>query len=362
MEINNGGNINLATKSHADSYLYLFASTFLYYDHLLTLQDEVVYIWSRPNTVSSGMFFVNRYFSFTGNILILLSMFMVPSEVGYITSQGFEYKLRTHSCHPWEELQEFFHAFVQVIVAILLTLRIYAIYGRDRRVIIGLAAIIVFGIGATVASLAFSESTPVPSPFPIGCHDVLNTKNAALVAVGWEAVLIYDTLLSSMTLFKAYQARFQPKPKEMKRLSLLTIIMRDGTIYFGIMALTNLVNVLTFYASQFPALISGPNSVSAGNWRFFTEGYSVTFRELVGPKILHIIKNSDLSSCSTSVTLMSRLILHLHKVTDKGSYVCYGDTLARPTESYTPDWTMSVIAFHHDTRFQDTMASSHSRN
>ncbi|KAJ4468485.1 hypothetical protein C8R41DRAFT_871174 [Lentinula lateritia] len=212
-------NYSLGTKLRADSCLYLFAFTLLNYDHLLTFDDEVEFIWSRPNHFSSRLFFVNRYFSFVGNIVILLSMFFAPSGQS--------------SCHPWEEFQEFFHAFAQIIVATLLTMRVYALYARDRRVLIVLTGIIVFGIGATIISLVFSESTPAPSLFPIGCHDILDLKNAACKP------LIHLNL----------NARLQPRVKQLEKFSVFTIIVRDGSIYFGIMALANLVNVLTFYVS-----------------------------------------------------------------------------------------------------------------
>ncbi|KAH7881643.1 uncharacterized protein C8R40DRAFT_1079212 [Lentinula edodes] len=290
-------NYSLGTKLRADSCLYLFAFTLLYYDHLLTFDDEVKFMWSRPNHISSRLFFLNRYFSFVGNIVILLSMFFAPSGQS--------------SCHPWEEFQEFFHAFAQIIVATLLTMRVYALYARDRRVLIVLTGIILFGIGATVISLVFSESTPAPSLFPIGCHDILDLKNAALVSVGWELVFIYDTLLFGMTVFKAYRARSQPRVKQLEKFSVFTIIVRDGSIYFGIMALANLVNVLTFYL--------------AGD---------TLFRGTLSP----------FASCM-SVTLMSRLMLHLHKITSQGLYAWYGDTVARPADSYTPDATMSLMDF-----------------
>ncbi|KAJ3868078.1 hypothetical protein EV359DRAFT_78008 [Lentinula novae-zelandiae] len=200
-------------------------------------------------------------------------------------------------------------------------MRVYALYARDRRVLIVLTGIIVFGIGATIISLVFSESTPAPSLFPIGCHDILDLKNAALVSVGWELVFIYDTLLFGMTVFKAYQARLQPRVKQLEKFSVFTIIVRDdrtdgaplsvGSIYFGIMALANLVNVLTFYLAG-----------------------STLFRGTLSP----------FASCM-SVTLMSRLMLHLHKITSQGLYAWYGDTVARPADSYTPDATMSLMDF-----------------
>ena len=39
-------------------------SVILYYDHLITLDDEVKYMWSKPLSKPSLFFFVNRYFAF----------------------------------------------------------------------------------------------------------------------------------------------------------------------------------------------------------------------------------------------------------------------------------------------------------
>lgn len=46
---------------------------------MLFADAEVEFVWTRPNSFSSRIFFLNRYFSFVGNIVILLSMFFVPS-------------------------------------------------------------------------------------------------------------------------------------------------------------------------------------------------------------------------------------------------------------------------------------------
>ncbi|KAE9404329.1 hypothetical protein BT96DRAFT_935704 [Gymnopus androsaceus JB14] len=218
---------------------------------------------------------------------------------------------------------------------VLLTLRVYAIYGRDRRIIIVLSSLIFIGIGATAASLAFSKSTAITSPFPVGCHDVLDLRkvivSSALVSVGWEALLIYDILLFSMTLLKAYQARSEPTITEMGGLSLFTIIVRDGSIYFGLMTLTNLVNVFTFYITGVCMLSFIQESLLRGTFSAFASCNEIS---------------------SFSVTLMSRLMLHLHEIADKGLHVPYEDTLARPVHEHgsepDPRWfrtahTTSII-------------------
>ncbi|KAJ3763348.1 hypothetical protein EV360DRAFT_66337 [Lentinula raphanica] len=187
---------------------------FLYYDHLLTLDEEIKFIWSRPYHSSSWLFFLNRYFSFVGNIVIFLSMFFAPSG----PSLSFLGTISTIlSCSAYNE----------GVCTVWMQQACSCCSVWDN----------------CLWSLCHSS-----------CHDTLNLKNAAcsfnsVVSVGWELVLFYDTLLFSMTLLKAYRARFQPQIKEFNKLSLFRIIVQDGSIYFGIMVLTNFTNVLTFYIS-----------------------------------------------------------------------------------------------------------------
>ncbi|KAJ3763349.1 hypothetical protein EV360DRAFT_66338 [Lentinula raphanica] len=219
----NLSNNNLEADLQTQSYLDLAALTFFYYDYFHTLDMEIQFIWARPTNLSSVLFFLNRYFSFLGNIVIFLSIFIPPSNNSALTS---------YNCYP--PICVNIRAMAQAIIAVN--------------------------------------------------------------SIGWTLVLVYDTLLFGMTLFKAYRARYKPyygvklpggKP------SLCTIIIQDGSIYFGVVASVNLINVLSYY----DALLRG-NTMST------------------------------LASC-TSVTLMSRLMLHLHEIADQGIYVSHGDTVVR---------------------------------
>ncbi|KAJ3839759.1 hypothetical protein F5878DRAFT_640915 [Lentinula raphanica] len=147
----------------------------------------------------------------------------------------------------------------------------------------------------------------------------------AVNSIGWTLVLVYDTLLFGMTLFKAYRARYKPyygvklpggNP------SLCTIIIQDGSIYFGVVASVNLINVLSYY----DALLRG-NTMST------------------------------LASC-TSVTLMSRLMLHLHEIANQGIYVSHGDTvvqrISRNPQSNDSDELSDIIFDGENHRVEGT--------
>ncbi|ESK82500.1 hypothetical protein Moror_14405 [Moniliophthora roreri MCA 2997] len=111
------------------------------------------------------------------------------------------------------------------------------------------------------------------------CHTHRDNRQAALAAVAWEAAFFYDTLIFLLAMYKAYQTK-----KELGMgLPLMNIVIRDGSLYFGAMSLASLGNILTFY-------LAGP---------FMRTGLST-------------------AASSLSITLVSRMMLHLHEITDIG--------------------------------------------
>ncbi|KAJ3723778.1 hypothetical protein C8R42DRAFT_663527 [Lentinula raphanica] len=290
----------LETKFQTDIYLHLIAFTFLCYDHLLTFDTEVRLIWTRPNTLSSYLFFLNRYFSLIGNVFIILSIFF--SSVVLVSH------LLAYSCSAWNIVQELFHALVGVMIAALLTLRIYALYGCNKRLLMFLSSLIFIGIVVAIITDLLASSTPIPSSIPnAGCHDILALKEYAL--------LVYDILLFGMTLAKAYQARGQMGSQHSRGMSLISVIIKDGNI----MTLVNFVNVFTFYNTLLRAAFS------------------------------------PITSC-LSVTIMSRLMLHLHEIGTQGLYADHAKTM-RPFDVDTEEHGMIFTTLWSDSDPSSTGSS-----
>ncbi|KAJ3807544.1 hypothetical protein EV368DRAFT_66707 [Lentinula lateritia] len=247
---------NFETKLQTDTYLHLvafscfliFGKAFLCYDHVLTFGNNIVII---------SIFFSTRYFASSDAIN---SGRLIGSQIGY----GFVSLLNTNSC-------------------------LNAVGRLSRHTGFERVGIIITRLDTCFLSFASSLS-------------------AALVAVGWEALLLYDLLLFGMTLAKAYQARYQLGPRHIRGMSLISVIIRDGTIYFAIMSLVNFVNVFTFY-------VTGNSLLRAAF--------------------------SPITSC-LSVTIMSRLMLHLHKIGTQGIYADHAKTLgpiSRDQEEYGMTFT-----------------------
>ncbi|KAJ6605489.1 hypothetical protein DFH09DRAFT_1300229 [Mycena vulgaris] len=115
--------------------LFLSGIVILFYDHLLTLGPEVQHIWRTTHTRSSMWFLCIRYFSFCGNIIMAVDTF------GDLDTEASLWLIIV--------AQEF-------IVGCTLFLRVYALYGLSRRILLGLLA-----AGAVIVSLGAWSVVPV---------------------------------------------------------------------------------------------------------------------------------------------------------------------------------------------------------
>jgi len=171
----------------------------------------------------------------------------------------------------------------QVFVCTLLTMRTWALYGRNIRVLLFMVGCAASLLGVASWSLVGQQST-----FPTitaGCHMALSDKTGIHIAVAWEALFVYDSLVLVLTLLKTYNARHRHNFTSTGRTNIVSLVLRDGAIYYAVMATANLANLLTFYLAD--ALLKGCLS--------------------------------SFASC-LSVTMMSRLMLNLHSTATSGIF------------------------------------------
>ncbi|KAJ6511677.1 hypothetical protein DFH09DRAFT_1197742 [Mycena vulgaris] len=248
-------------------YLYLAPLTFLYWDHLLTFGDEVRYIWNKPKTASAYCFFLNRYFAAFGDVAVTVYSYHKVPESG---------------CPNWNLFRQILLIVNQVTVCLLLTLRIYALYGRDKRIISCM-----LGVGVVLLAVsiwAASRAGGVPQRGEPGCNIADPRDVAIMVAIPWEAVFVYDVMIFCLLFYKSHRTR-RDSGLRWAQIPLLSLLIRDGSIYFALMAIVNLANILTSYIAE-PLLVSCLSTLAS----------------------------------NISVTMMSRLMLNLHAVESAGIF------------------------------------------
>ncbi|KAL1748390.1 hypothetical protein HDZ31DRAFT_29709 [Schizophyllum fasciatum] len=138
-----------------------------------------------------------------------------------------------------------FHSTVIVVnqigVCILLTMRVYALYRRSKRVLAFMLAIAA-GLLA-VSAWAVSEQDTWQAPEVPYCH-MLATKGSMIrLAAAWEGLLAYDCAMLGLTVYQSCRSLSGPVPEP-----LLQVILRDGAwAVIWVMGLCNLGNIMTFY-------------------------------------------------------------------------------------------------------------------
>ncbi|KAG2151155.1 uncharacterized protein EDB93DRAFT_296019 [Suillus bovinus] len=155
--------------------------------------------------------------------------------------------------------------FQAVVVCLIMAIRTYALYG-----------------GISAGSLGHYSSDAVLLP-GVGCYETYTAATATRLGLAWLAEMVFQTLIFILTVYRIFKTRSLLRLSLVTRRNIVDIVFHDGAMYFGAMALVNIPNILTYYSG------------------------SVGIRGSL----------STLTSC-LSVTLVSRLMLNLHKSIDTG--------------------------------------------
>ncbi|KAF7980788.1 hypothetical protein HWV62_36857 [Athelia sp. TMB] len=314
--------------------LYLQRGTsILLYDHYLTLPVEINCVWARRKGVVSWLFIVNRYLALFGNIAALfINLIDLPSEVCYIiiftsvfvstnnTPTGVSrYAVNSHllltsltAAHKlvygdnFSSLPTKYSSSVSpfylddklhmLSVAVILAVRMYALYARDRRIVY-LFAFLGTSI-ITIVSIFFQHQNSVAVTSVAGCNIAHTFQNGIRLAVPWECVFFLDAIVLGLTVFKTRLATQKSAiGLANNAVHIPTLIIRDGA--FG-MALANLLNIMCFYFAA---------PLMRGSMSTFASVYVALLSKVEAQAY-------GLSASRIGVTLISRVVLNLREVAD----------------------------------------------
>ncbi|EIW60024.1 uncharacterized protein TRAVEDRAFT_70525 [Trametes versicolor FP-101664 SS1] len=277
-----------------DTSLTLSALTILYYDYAMTIFSEIEYYWiPAKHSLSFFLFVTNRYIGILGPIPVFFEYFSAVSEHRSVSNRHCaDISTRSRSdvipldrCRQLQLYHQIFAMLSQAVVAILLILRTYALYNCSKRM---LALLISMHLGGAVhclirpsarralhreltrrlKSAVLTSKSPLTTDTPLGfryslCNLSLTDDQGVHLALAWSAMLWFDTIIFLLTLYKAVLMR-----RELSG-GLLEVLFRDGTIYYGILVVVNMINIITF-------LKTAPNTPLKGMATTMTNVLSVT--------------------------------------------------------------------------------------
>ncbi|KAH9015855.1 hypothetical protein EDB84DRAFT_1525191 [Lactarius hengduanensis] len=257
--------LNNFSGTFTHSCAQVVAISVLYYDHVLTFPAEVSHVWSQPISVNTLLFLLNRYVAFLGNVAVPLI--------------GFSGLISLTSCTSATYVRQGLLVLSQVLVSMTLAIRIIALYHSTRRIILWVVGCGTVLTGVTFWSLVGQHATFVPDA--PGCYYLISEttyKEKRVhtdLAFAWEAQAIFDALVFALT-GNRWMCR---------------LYRNHSSNCHSVMALANLANIFTLYASP--------------------------------PLFLPALKGflSTPASWSRFGTLCSRLVLHLYEVATPASSI-----------------------------------------
>ncbi|KAJ7212544.1 hypothetical protein GGX14DRAFT_84789 [Mycena pura] len=145
-------------------------------------------------------------------------------------------------CHALRSYHQYFALISQVLVAVMLILRTFALYERNK-------AVLAFMIFVTLGAFAFAlgilftrndDRSVSPRLAAFGCPVATTHSKGLRLAVAWSGMLVFDVMIFGLTLIKALRLSACRSGR------LLTILIRDGSMYFALLIISNACNIATY--------------------------------------------------------------------------------------------------------------------
>ncbi|KAJ7590416.1 hypothetical protein C8J56DRAFT_1025439 [Mycena floridula] len=196
--------------------------TWMLHDYLLTIEDEIRYIWPQKRNFGKFMFFWIRYYT----------MFILIFDVAQIHSFARPGATNPGLCVAMDSIIRVIGAISLWSVEIIMQLRIYALYSGSKRVAIFNGVLFIISIGGFFGVLARNAMVRrqvianfVKLPLP-GCPSI----HSGLEWAQWVPAAAFEVVLCGFALVKSV-GRIRTEDKSFG-MSLYSILIRDNLLYF----------------------------------------------------------------------------------------------------------------------------------
>jgi len=228
-------------------YFYVACLALYTYEYIIMFPQEIEFIWHRRFTGVSILLILNRYLPFLLLMLNMMSASPIPA-------------LNQHeSCVQQGTFMSIVNGLLALTITSLPALRVYAIWGRSwicfvLVMFLGLVVVTVnmlVDIPATVYSLApiVDGCWTNPLPFVVAIQSSLRTTTSV-------CIIAQNIIVVALTWMRTYKLHKAAADAEIP-IRLSTLLLRDGTLYFGAIIVLNIVGTVTVYESSVPTGTAG---------------------------------------------------------------------------------------------------------
>lgn len=224
--------IQLGNDILSDKYYALATTPVLFYDYLLTLEDEVKYVWSKRKSWVFWLFIFIRYSPMTWQLWQLGVEYSPPSQ------------LDTKVCGrtAWYGLLVF--VICTLLAHVMLTIRIYAVTGKNALVTAGFIVIAAcqLVLGVWMVTLAVMKGAEPQPQVPLDAYHLCMFDQHRGIEVAYTGIsLFFDFLTFSLSIFFTKLSR----TPGLNIPTIFDTIAEDATLYFFIIFTSHLILIMT---------------------------------------------------------------------------------------------------------------------
>ncbi|KAK1219404.1 hypothetical protein PQX77_017876 [Marasmius sp. AFHP31] len=247
---------------------FLFAGSALFsFDYALTFAKEVKFMSrsGRRPSLGTGLFIVSRYCALGMAVLAITPVRSNATVDSVMTGMERLRDILDHACRSTLSPRVVLRLGSIASSEIILALRTWAIWGRNRKILFYLVTFTVCAVatGAIIIGKALTTNQIRPLIIPELTHlcsaTLSDIKNAFIVP--YILTIIYEILTLALSLYRITKWR-QSIPENI-RAPLLDTLWRDGVVYFTFMLLLNFMNIGIVLQSEVPQLRSGGANLQA---------------------------------------------------------------------------------------------------
>ncbi|RPD59066.1 hypothetical protein L226DRAFT_524088 [Lentinus tigrinus ALCF2SS1-7] len=271
-----------------NNYCVIAASVFLLYEYVITLDREVNSFWHGAPTGASVLFMSNRYFNVAVNVLGLIEFGHFSDDRSCVSMARGLAVLTFMTYLPW---------------AVFSGLRAYALC---RGIILSAFVFLLALAPLPINAARFSfDLTGVNDPH-WGCFaedsvpSSLNLKSVLpFIIISRTCLIVSDIILIGLTWWALPRNSISFATLRKTRVSLTTVLLRDGTLYFGVLLIMNVLHLVFSLSFIFSSSDNGASNVTA-----FTESVTAV---LVSRFLLNLQEANKVAVMGMDLVSMDQL-------------------------------------------------------
>ncbi|PPR07339.1 hypothetical protein CVT26_013655 [Gymnopilus dilepis] len=203
------------------------ASTLFVWDWLLTLRMEVELVWKSKWNFMKVLYLAQRYLPFVDTI-------------GLVICHQLGINMAVSTCQRVYYASGYLIVVGFILSELILTLRAWAVWNRDRLLMVVLSSLFValWSLDLAFITLFLRSVGFAPEPYAgfTGCF-VIQANHFLMLC--WVVLIAWDTIVLLVMLVAGYKAYKTGGPS-----ALLDVVYRDGIIYYFYVFVLSTINVI----------------------------------------------------------------------------------------------------------------------